>query len=788
MAQYAVFNECWQMPAKTEAHAFERLTTLGWSVSGYSYVAFPWATLFDFLQTETELPASLLEAYEATRRDARRLSKHSRLVTVCQHIYSARYTSILKSFNISLVYWSHATLDQRHIDGIEWRPFPLFPVQRYCGKRDGPLESWDKRSYRAGFVGVYDPAYYISSIREEIFKLESMGRRDLKIIRRKSWHYREDVYGCQIKGRQLDAKTLSRKNKESQEYRFILADSVFSLCPSGSGPNSIRLWESLSFGCVPVVFADDLALPGEIEDWLDSCLFLPETISADEILDVVDGQAKELHIGGKERVDALMRLNARYGVETFVTDIMELKSRGRRIVVPGEACVGAELAMKAANDQKNYRNAAEFAYVKTRVGAMKPSVVIVDPGLKGAGSHHHKINASVCAALGLSDVIVLANRSFSDHINPFEYSVIPTFTSSVYNDTPEMDSPEFLRMVRQMSRELSAELKKLNGLRAIYVHTPSPLVLDALQLSLGRLLSNDSNLKTVYLQLMFEPGAFGSGGEGNTTIRVQMRYRSALMAMKEICGLFEVELRIETSNFLFRDIFKNIMPDLDIGLHPHVFSCGLKTIKKVGEETANDGSRNVLLHCGDPRVGKGLEWIARCLMTWIKQTPEDIIFVIHAGVLRFPKSFPEIEEALVEIADIAEEEPVRVKLIRGYIDDNQWQGLLNGVSLITLLHFPDAYSHKTSGNFFDALECRGGSVPLLVTKGTVSSELLMLHRIHQNVIEYGDDDSFCELLQQEDTWNIVPNASRRGYGEFEDLFFKNNHADYVAQVLLGQAR
>ena len=44
-------------------------------------------------------------------------------------------------------------------------------------------------------------------------------------------------------------------------YNKILLSSRYSLCPSGSGPNSIRFWESLACGSIPVLLADTLDLP-----------------------------------------------------------------------------------------------------------------------------------------------------------------------------------------------------------------------------------------------------------------------------------------------------------------------------------------------------------------------------------------------------------------------------------------------------------------------------------------------------------------------------------------------
>ena len=48
---------------------------------------------------------------------------------------------------------------------------------------------------------------------------------------------------------------------ETFEYNSVLSDSVFSLCPEGTGPNTIRLWESMAIGSIPVLFENDWVRP-----------------------------------------------------------------------------------------------------------------------------------------------------------------------------------------------------------------------------------------------------------------------------------------------------------------------------------------------------------------------------------------------------------------------------------------------------------------------------------------------------------------------------------------------
>jgi hypothetical protein len=45
------------------------------------------------------------------------------------------------------------------------------------------------------------------------------------------------------------------------DYNRLLSDSTFALCPAGAGPNSLRLWEALATGAVPVLLGPPPALP-----------------------------------------------------------------------------------------------------------------------------------------------------------------------------------------------------------------------------------------------------------------------------------------------------------------------------------------------------------------------------------------------------------------------------------------------------------------------------------------------------------------------------------------------
>ena len=69
-----------------------------------------------------------------------------------------------------------------------------------------------------------------------------------------------------------------------KRYVEILRNSHFSLCPRGRGPSSMRLYDSMSFGIVPVIISDEWIKPSFV-DW-DSCSI----------------QIKERHLGDLHKV------------------------------------------------------------------------------------------------------------------------------------------------------------------------------------------------------------------------------------------------------------------------------------------------------------------------------------------------------------------------------------------------------------------------------------------------------------------------------------------------------
>ncbi len=266
----------WQRPARTEEWAFEQASAAIDAPRFAQLIAFPWATLLDLQDRGMRGRARPnLEALSLVQPRTTLIR-----ATVCQHINAHRAWPWLHGLGITDVFWSHARVDEPALDGIRIHPFPLYPV-RALDRPDSarlPDVPPSRRRLLYSFVGAYSPEGYLTPVRQWIFDLPR--RPDALIVRRSEWHYEADVYRVQVAGQLLEAEERTRRDRHGDDYDATLLDSTFSLCPSGSGPNSIRLWESLGFGCIPVLLADTLRLPGTPDEWDEAIVRVPETPEA----------------------------------------------------------------------------------------------------------------------------------------------------------------------------------------------------------------------------------------------------------------------------------------------------------------------------------------------------------------------------------------------------------------------------------------------------------------------------------------------------------------------------
>ena len=309
----------WQQPNNTEGTAWAFIQAQFEQAPG-AYLPFPWASWIDAVDRELLPPAPPARADRRTPR-----------ATVCQHIRALEHLSIFEAAGITDLFWSHCITTEHHLPGLRLHPFPLFPVR--CS--DQPLNSQPlpagQRPLLYSYIGFHQPVLYGRDTR--LWILELPARDDALVTARREWHFEQQVYRQQVHGRLPDPLCLQERQQEGRDYALALQQSCFALCPSGAGPNSIRLWEALGFGAIPVILSDKLRLPGPMALWRRAALFIEEDQAAVEALPAQlqnmrcdPGRLAEMQAAGHQ-------LWQRYGLPGFVGDVIDYLADGDRFLL-----------------------------------------------------------------------------------------------------------------------------------------------------------------------------------------------------------------------------------------------------------------------------------------------------------------------------------------------------------------------------------------------------------------------------------------------------------------------
>ena len=259
----------WQYPVITEKYCLDMVIKM--KVPPFIYVGIPYATLID----KSLFPLAELTSIGTQIQILKKLvSPRTRIITVCQHIHYDKILSIVKMLGITDIYISHKKRGQASLhDGLRIHGLPLYPVNVFDQSRTSGIPTIlpVKRSYLFSFIGAY-MRHYLNPIRQRILSWPP-SKDDTYIIQdTKIWHFEKAVYQHQVMGTALTNTDKMQHDAQTIEYNRILANSTFSLCPVGAGPNTIRLWESICLGSIPIIIADEfdikLCLPLKFgTDW-----------------------------------------------------------------------------------------------------------------------------------------------------------------------------------------------------------------------------------------------------------------------------------------------------------------------------------------------------------------------------------------------------------------------------------------------------------------------------------------------------------------------------------------
>ena len=256
----------WQYPAATERQACENhlATAPGSNVDPaqrlvHTYLALPWATYIDKKQLPDDVLRLCGPRLAGLAALAEQLGFALRVHTVCQQIHWRRLVDTFGKIGVTDLHLSH---DEHSIDPVrEGWPFrvhswPLFAPNIEVPERRAGLVIGkpvaDKR-YLASFIGAHMP-HYRSDVRLQLADAaQAAARDDILVDLGQEWHFNKLVYQEQVQHKPLAEADALQLAAATQRYNEVLSDSVFSLCPEGAGPNTLRIWESLAVGAIPVV-------------------------------------------------------------------------------------------------------------------------------------------------------------------------------------------------------------------------------------------------------------------------------------------------------------------------------------------------------------------------------------------------------------------------------------------------------------------------------------------------------------------------------------------------------
>jgi len=152
--------------------------------------------------------------------------KGKRLFFVCQHIQVKNL-----NFNGHIVFTPHATVFDSYL-----------PIPHYsCNYDTSFIKPWEDRKYNFSFVG----AFTTHPVRQKIFDIFSE-RDDCYVVDTGGWHFESNP---------------TKQEENRRRYIEILGDTRYSLCPRGTGPSTIRMWEAMAMNSWPIVISDHLKLP-----------------------------------------------------------------------------------------------------------------------------------------------------------------------------------------------------------------------------------------------------------------------------------------------------------------------------------------------------------------------------------------------------------------------------------------------------------------------------------------------------------------------------------------------
>jgi hypothetical protein len=210
-----------------------------------NYIAIPWTPIIasEYQDFPTHRASRDIKNLYLTFLDNLPITQTDNF-TVCQHDNYLDLIPQYKKLNIVKVF-SPLCAKNDHIEGIEIVPIAFASPSTFTPTPKDIFFS---------FVGCYTT--------HELRKRMKQRLNGENIIYRDAYYITPEFYISQ-----------QSSNTES-EFINVVSRSRFGLCPRGSSPSSVRFWECLKAGTIPILISDNWKLPQW--DWENTIVQIPE--------------------------------------------------------------------------------------------------------------------------------------------------------------------------------------------------------------------------------------------------------------------------------------------------------------------------------------------------------------------------------------------------------------------------------------------------------------------------------------------------------------------------------
>ena len=249
-------NINWENRLLTEYMSFKYIEN-NYSDLPCTYIAFPWAFLIDSFNCKFKNKYNMFFDYIKDIGLLDLLSESENYITTVQSYHLFDYLQDFNKMKIKYIFCPHANKNKY----VEiYQKFNIIVIPYYIYPSNSNYTNY-KRIYNTSFICTTTcPLERPTRIRNKIVNFLQK-KKNVYVKTLDNWHFNDTVFGDQLKVLKYDKMYLQHMNEREEEYSKIMSKSIFSICPLGIGPNSIRLWESFMYRSIPILIADDLWLP-----------------------------------------------------------------------------------------------------------------------------------------------------------------------------------------------------------------------------------------------------------------------------------------------------------------------------------------------------------------------------------------------------------------------------------------------------------------------------------------------------------------------------------------------